>query len=888
MFRYLANALVAVVACLSLATPAPAGTTHAIIVGVGQFADAQIQPRKFAEADAQALYDVLVKPEYLGAPADNIRLLLAKEDDKRHAKPATKDNILAAVKDVVAKAAKDDLVIVAIFGRGAILADRTCFFTADATVKDRAKSALATADLEQELQAFKGDKLVAFIDVNYKGIDPGEEKLLEPSPLDLLRVFIGAEDKEEHTVPPGRVVFLGNANITPAIDLEEHGLFAQVILDGLKGAADKDGYEADGNITVDELDAYIDANLIALARKAGKSKEEILQTPFDWGGRLNTFVLTHNPAVTPKVKERITKLAELKLPAERAAEGEKLLAKMPKLKADQELRKLYQQLADGSVTSEKFETARGENAAARRMSVDDAQQFARKTMDGLLIVKSGYYKDQILAQMTSWAVKGMYRRLDEKTPDEIKDKLDKIKDKLDKIKDKLDAEGLKTDADRRERLEKLVSGEADFRRARMEELLADVRQRLGKREDLDEYKDVDLAISQMMLNLDYPYTTYIDSESKKKSETEFLGRFTGIGIQIRRDLVRDGLLVVSPIKGSPAYKAGLLAGDLITEVITDMSAQGKPMKETETVSTRGMKTEDAIKRILGDPNTKITVKVEREGAAQPLLIDINRAQVNVETVMGTKRLDDDEWEFMLDPKDKIGYIRLTQFTHKSASDMEAAVKKLAREGVKGLVLDLRFNPGGLLDSAVEITDLFVDDGLIVSIRPRVGRERAFAGTHDGSFLNFPMVCLVNGSSASGSEIVAAALQDHQRAVIIGERSYGKGSVQTIHQFRPTEAEIKMTTATFWRPNGKNLNKPSTNGSESEDWGVRPDAGYELKLDRKESSDLFERLRDQEIIARRDVAVKEKPVFTDRQLEKGLEYLRSQLRTASAGPTKKAG
>lgn len=855
MFRHFAKALLAIIACLSLANNTPAGTTHAVIVGVGQFADAKIQPRKFAEADAQALYDVLTNKDRLGAPAENVRLFLSKEDDQRHAKPATKDNILAAVKDVVAKAAKDDLVIVAIFGRGAMLADRTCVFTADATVKDRAKSALATADLEQELATFKGDKLVAFIDVNYKGIDPGEEKLLEPSPLDLLRVFIGSEDKEEHTVPPGRVVFLGNANISPAIDLEEHGLFAQVVLDGLKGKADKDGYEPDGNITVDELDAYIDTNLMALARTHGKTNEEKLQAPFDWGGRINSFVLTRNPGVMPKVQERLTKLAELKLPAERAAEGEKLLAKMPKLKADQELRKLYQQFVDSSLTGEKFETARAANFEARKLSLEDAQQFAKRTMDGLLIIRSGYVKDLELSQMTAWAVKGMYRRLDEKMPDDVKEKLESIK---------------------------------DLRRARLEEILADVRQRFGKREDLEGYKDVDLAMSQMMLNLDYPYTTYIDSESKKKSETEFLGRFTGIGIQIRRDLVRDGLLVVSPIKGSPAYKAGLLAGDLITEVITDMSAQGKPMKETETVSTRGMKTEDAIKRILGDPNTKITVKVEREGSPQPVMVDINRAQVNVETVMGTKRMDDDEWDFMLDPKDKIGYIRLTQFTHKSAGDMEAAVKKLARQGVKGLVLDLRFNPGGLLDSAVEISDLFVDDGLIVSIRPRAGRERAFAGTHDGSFLNFPMVCLVNGSSASGSEIVAAALQDHQRAVIIGERSYGKGSVQTIHQFRPTEAEIKMTTATFWRPNGKNLNKPSTNGSESEDWGVRPDAGYEVKLDRKESSDLFERLRDQEIIPRRDVAAKEKPAFADRQLEKGLEYLRSQLRTASAGPVKKAG
>jgi carboxyl-terminal processing protease len=310
--------------------------------------------------------------------------------------------------------------------------------------------------------------------------------------------------------------------------------------------------------------------------------------------------------------------------------------------------------------------------------------------------------------------------------------------------------------------------------------------------------------------------------------------------------------------------------------------------QTETISTRGMKTEDAIKRILGLPNTKIVVKVEREGEKEPLTIDILRNQVNVETVLGVKRMDDDSWDFMLDPKSKIGYVRLTQFTDKSSADMEAAVKKLTEQGVEGVVLDLRFNPGGLLDSAVEISDLFIDDGLVVSIRPRAGREKFIGGQHEGSYLKFPMVCLVNGSSASGSEIVAACLQDHGRAKIIGERSFGKGSVQTIHQFRPARAEIKMTTATFWRPNGKNLNKPSTSGSLDEDWGVRPDEGFELKLDRKENTDLFEHMRDNEIIPNRSLPPKEKVVFKDRQLEVGIDYLKSQMAKTAGAPTKKAG
>src|SRR5262249_34765112 len=161
----------------------------------------------------------------------------------------------------------------------------------------------------------------------------------------------------------------------------------------------------------------------------------------------------------------------------------------------------------------------------------------------------------------------------------------------------------------------------------------------------------------------------------------------------------------------------------------------------------------------------------------------------------------------------------------------------------------RFNPGGLLDSAVHISDLFIDDGLIVTIKPRSGAETSYVGRSKGSYTTFPMVCLVNGYSASGSEIVAAALQDHNRAMVLGTRSYGKGSVQTIIPFPETGGKLKLTTATFWRPSGQNLNKASTKGRPEDDWGVKPDKGFEVKLPPKELFDLQEYLKDGEVIAR---------------------------------------
>jgi len=176
----------------------------------------------------------------------------------------------------------------------------------------------------------------------------------------------------------------------------------------------------------------------------------------------------------------------------------------------------------------------------------------------------------------------------------------------------------------------------------------------------------------------------------------------------------------------------------------------------------------------------------------------------------------------------------------------------------------------------------------VTIRPRNGPETSYIGRSDGSYTTFPMVCLVNGYSASASEIVAACLQDHNRAIVMGTRSYGKGSVQTIHSF--DSGVLKLTTATYWRPSGRNINKPSTAGKDEDEWGVTPNPGYVLKLPTKEMNELQDFQRDREIIHRPDRRSKSPPTteFQDRQLDMALEYLRGQIRTAAKGNGKKEG
>ena len=420
----------------------------------------------------------------------------------------------------------------------------------------------------------------------------------------------------------------------------------------------------------------------------------------------------------------------------------------------------------------------------------------------------------------------------------------------------------------------------------MIDFLAEARLPLGQREDFEKNKDIEFAIQYGIAKYVDPYTTYIDRESVEKLEMDVSGSFTGIGVQIRRDWAKDALLVVTPIKGSPAYFAGLKAGDYIVKIIREFDSEGKKIDPPIETSTKGLKLSDAVKMILGKPGTPVKILVEREGWKDPKVFDIVRGKVDVESVLGWKRDSDDNWNWYIDPKNKIAYIHLTQFAGRSYIEMERAIKKLSADGVKGLILDLRNNPGGYLDAAWKISDLFIDDGLIVTIKPRVGKEYTFHGRTEPSYTDFPMVCLVNGMSASGSEILSACLQDHNRAVIMGERSYGKGSVQNIAKFDVTGGEIKMTTATFWRPNGKNLNKASTKGTEDEDWGVRPDKNYTFKLEPNELLKLSETLRDWSNIPNRDLPEKKTtPAFKDRQLEAALNYLRDQVKSTASDTNK---
>ena len=386
------------------------------------------------------------------------------------------------------------------------------------------------------------------------------------------------------------------------------------------------------------------------------------------------------------------------------------------------------------------------------------------------------------------------------------------------------------------------------------------------------------ALRGMLSDLD-PHSTYINTSQWKTFKRQIEGTFGGVGMTVEVDENTKRLKVVAPMVGTPAYTAGVLAGDLILEI--------------DGLSTEGLSIDKAVDALQGQPGTPVKLHVLHEETEKTETLTVTRAIIEVPSVMGDRRKPNDEWDFMLDPAKKIGYIRITNFIQDTTDHIKEAVNELKGQGMKGLILDLRDDPGGLLSSAVEISDLFVEEGKIVSTRGRNTTEKTFEAHKEGTFTGFPMVVLVNHNSASASEILAACLQDHNRAVVVGERSFGKGSVQNILDLEDGNSVLKLTVATYWRPSGKNIHR-FKNAKETDEWGVTPSPGLEVKLSPREYHDWFLGRRDRDFLSSRNKPRAEKPKggdeprkdekddrkpgpFVDKQLDKAVASLSDKLK-----------
>src|SRR6187399_1035585 len=296
----------------------------------------------------------------------------------------------------------------------------------------------------------------------------------------------------------------------------------------------------------------------------------------------------------------------------------------------------------------------------------------------------------------------------------------------------------------------------------------------------DDSKLIESAINGMLAGLD-PHSSYMDSKSFRDMQVQTRGEFGGLGIEVTME---DGLIkVVAPIDETPAAKAGVMANDVITH-LDDEPVQGLSLNQ-------------AVEKMRGPVNTKIKLTIMRKGQDKPIEVSITRDVIRVRSVRMRTEGDD------------IGYIRVTQFNEQTSDGLRKAISditaQIQNDKLKGYVLDLRNNPGGLLDQAISVSDAFLERGEIVSTRGRNAEETQRFSARSGDLVKGkPMIVLINGGSASASEVVAGALQDHKRATLVGTRSFGKGSVQTIIPLGAGNGALRLTTARYFTPSGKSI------------------------------------------------------------------------------------
>lgn len=330
-------------------------------------------------------------------------------------------------------------------------------------------------------------------------------------------------------------------------------------------------------------------------------------------------------------------------------------------------------------------------------------------------------------------------------------------------------------------------------------------------EKVDDKTILKNAIKGMMSGLD-PHSSYLDEKSFKHLKEGTTGEFGGLGIEVSME---DGLIkVISPIDDTPAQRAGIQPGDLIFRI------DDKSVKEMEL--------DDAVKMMRGKPGTEIKLAIIREGVDKPITVTLKRAVIKVKSV-----------KFRL-LEENFGYVRISSFQSRTSEQLKKALKSLVKENkkqsLKGLILDLRNNPGGVLNASVDVTDVFLDNGLIVYTQGRIkDSELRFSASRGDALKGAPIVVLVNVGSASASEIVAGALQDHRRAIIMGSSTFGKGSVQTIKPLTRKTA-IKLTTALYYTPSGRSIQAE----------GIVPDIKLaNVSLEAKEKN-LFSQIKESDL------------------------------------------
>ncbi|MCA9122887.1 MAG: S41 family peptidase [Planctomycetaceae bacterium] len=379
---------------------------------------------------------------------------------------------------------------------------------------------------------------------------------------------------------------------------------------------------------------------------------------------------------------------------------------------------------------------------------------------------------------------------------------------------------------------------------------------------IDRRELMEAAIEGMLAKLDQ-HSGYIAPAELEEFRRGVDSEFGGIGVQVM--MVDGRLTIVSPILDSPAYQAKLKAGDVITKV------DGR--------STQDLSLSEAVKLLKGRLGSSVELTVTGSEEDRPNTITLVRENVRLRTVRGGRRKQDDSWDYMYDHELGIAYVRITTFSRYTVRELRATMDELSARPLSGLILDLRSNPGGLLSSAIEVSDMFVEEGVIITTSGRDIETRSWHAHKAGTYTGFPMAVIVNRFSASASEIVAACLQDHGRAVVVGQQTWGKGTVQNVVGLEDGRSALKLTTAKYLRPSGKVIDRVKDDPGVS-DWGVVPDEGLEFRLSDADAVRLERQRQTQDLIVQQPSADDVNSVeMEDRQFGIALEYMIAEVARA---------
>ncbi|MDY7107222.1 MAG: S41 family peptidase [Planctomycetota bacterium] len=380
-------------------------------------------------------------------------------------------------------------------------------------------------------------------------------------------------------------------------------------------------------------------------------------------------------------------------------------------------------------------------------------------------------------------------------------------------------------------------------------------------------------IGAMIETLDDPYTQYVPPDDTDEFNKQLRGTYAGIGAEVN---FADGhLVIITPMDDSPALRAGIMAGDVVLEIDGESTFEEKPANYRRKLN-------ECVEKLTGEIGTEVDLTVRHLDDTEET-ITVIRDRIVTRTVRGLRRVGE-AWSHCLDGELGLSYIRITQFNDATVDELKAVLDHLQGGGLNGLVLDLRDNPGGGLPTAVTMADLFLEEGAIVSVRPREGEEVTYRAEAEGTLPDFPMIVLVNGQSASASEIVSGALQENDRAKVLGTRTFGKASVQEVRTLPYNEGTLKFTTAHYYLPSGRNLNRTPDS---SVAWGVDPDPGFVVPISDEDYLEMFRARREYGVIRE-----PEEPAdlctgadwirehLLDEQLAAAVEALQSRLRGAA--------